>query len=234
MTQQGILSGNEILRQVEKGSIKIDPFNPEHINPVSYDLTLGRGVAVYRGLVHGDFGYDPLDPYTGISGVAGGYLTPADGCLPVNRVHREPGHQKPPRGLLDAAEENEVLEYSMKDGEPFMLKPGIGYLMHTEEQIWSDTYEPILDGKSSIGRLFVKVHETAGFGDPHFDGQYTLEVTAVHPVLIWPGMRICQIRFETIVGEVTPYGQHKSNYTGVFARGPVPSRSWKMFPKARK
>ena len=79
---------------------------------------------------------------------------------------------------------------------------------------------------SSTGRLFIKVHETAGYGDPAFDGQYTLEVTAVHPIRLYAGMRIAQIRFHRMEGAVMPY---RGNYMGEAAMGPVASRAWRQF-----
>ena len=210
--QQGILTGNEIVDQIERGHIRIDPFRPERVNPASYDLTLGRHVAVYADVVSGTFERKLMPNGRWL---AGANLGPYPLVDKWSRVH-----------VIDVKKPNNVLRYEMEDNIPLVLLPGIGYLMHTEERVWTDTFEPILDGKSSIGRLFVKVHETAGFGDPHFDGQYTLEVTAMHPVLVYPGMRFCQIRFHTMVGEVTPY---HGNYTGQQAIGPVPSRSWRMF-----
>lgn len=106
------------------------------------------------------------------------------------------------------------------------LQPGQLYLMHTLERVRTDHFVPIIDGKSSIGRLGICVHLTAGFGDPGFDGQYTLEVTAVRPVRVYAGMRFCQMRFHTIEGDVELY---KGNYTNQHSMGPVASRSWKQF-----
>lgn len=207
----GILSGLEIKGAIERGEIEIDPFQPDHVsfgdrlNPASYDLTLGRKVAVYRGVVRGDF----------------------DRPMP----HLPPGYNLyPGDGWIDAAKPNEVVEYEMTDGEPFYLRPGVGYLMHTEERVTTDRYVPIIDGKSSIGRLFAFIHVTAGYGDPGFNGQYTLEVTTVHPLLVYPGMRFCQMRFHTVVGEVESY-QKKGNYKGELATGPIPSQSYRMFQK---
>lgn len=74
---------------------------------------------------------------------------------------------------------------------------------------------------SSIGRAFILVHYTAGYGDPGFEGQYTLEVTSQMPIRLYPGMKICQMRFHTMVGEPRLYRGH---YTGERARGPVGTR----------
>ncbi len=189
-----ILSGPEILRQIKLGNIRIDPFDVKKVNPASFDLTLGDQVAVYESAVN----------VRGQSSI-GLNLQPKLGGI-----------------WLDTARNERVLKYKLSS-EGWVLKPDIGYLMHTAETVWTKSYVPVLDGKSSIGRMFIKVHETAGYGDPNFDGQYTLEVTAVHPVIVYPGMRIAQIRFHAIEGELSLYD---GNYKNENARGPVPSRVW--------
>lgn len=213
-THGGILSGLSIKKAVRDEQIVIDPWDPTHVNfedklnPASYDLTLGKWVAVYENVVHVDFDCEG-------SGVPGERLY-SRGLVVGKRG-----------ACLDAAKPNPVARYEM-DERGFLLKPGIGYLMHTAERIKADCYVPIVDGKSSIGRLFVAAHVTAGYGDPGYDGQYTLEVVAVHPTIVYPGMRFCQMRFHTLVGEVESYAK-KGSYRGELAEGPVPSRSWKMF-----
>ncbi|HEY8094879.1 MAG TPA: hypothetical protein VIE65_02140 [Methylobacter sp.] len=219
----GILSGLEIREMVARGDIVIDPWDSSHINddsrlnPASYDLTLGDEIAVYKDVVSGLFEYPSDSCFAG--------LPPGHGLKPTGIKqfdHMGVG------GIIDAKKKNPVQRYRMNKETGFLLKPGIGYLMHTAERIRTDNFVPILDGKSSIGRLFIAIHITAGFGDPGFNGQYTLEVTAIHPVIIYPGMKFCQIRFHTIVGDVRSYKQ-SGNYQGDFACGPVESRSWRMF-----
>lgn len=109
------------------------------------------------------------------------------------------------------------------------LQPGRLYLMHTLERIWTDQYVPIIDGKSSIGRLGIQVHMTAGFGDPGFDGQYTLEVTTVYPVRVYAGMRFCQMRFHTIERGGVGLDLYSGNYTGEASTDPVASKVWRQF-----
>lgn len=199
----GILSGLEIIKEVKRGSIIIDPFSEDAVNGVSIDLRLGSRAAVFRNIVHVDM----------------------DGKVQGERFFAKTGKT----AVLDSAKKNPVTFFDMRK-EGFMLRPGLSYLMHTVERIKTDRYVPIIDGKSSIGRLFVTAHITAGFGDPGFDGQYTLEVVATHPIIIYPGMRFCQMRFHTIVGDLESYSK-KGNYKGDLASGPVPSQSWKMFQK---
>lgn len=110
----------------------------------------------------------------------------------------------------------------------FVLWPGHLYLMHTVERVHTKKFVPVLDGKSSIGRLGVQVHLTAGFGDPGFDGQYTLEVVTFRAVRLYAGMRICQMRFHALDGDAVDYTQTGS-YVGLSAQGPVASHVHKQF-----
>lgn len=101
-----------------------------------------------------------------------------------------------------------------------VLQANQGYLMHTQETVWTDSTAIVVDGKSSLGRLFISVHETAGFIDPGFHGQVTLEVAPLYSIRVYAGMRFCQVRFHPIVGDVTLYRGH---YVGSTAKGAVPS-----------
>ena len=219
----GILSGINIREAVKAGDIDITGFEEKRLNPASYDLLLGRHVAVYRALVQAgsadDWDCDAMRE-DGSWGIPGERLRPR--YAPGERIAAHAGVN-----CLDSAKENRVARYEMDD-RGLLLLPGIGYLMHTEERIRTNKYVPIVDGKSSIGRLFCFVHVTAGYGDPGFDGQYTLEVAVLHPLVVYPGMRFCQMRFHTLVGDVQSY-QDKGNYKGELAKGPIPSQSWKMF-----
>ena len=83
-----------------------------------------------------------------------------------------------------------------------VLYPGILYLGTTNEWTRTDRHIACIDGRSSIGRLGIQVHLTAGFGDIGFQGKWTLEINVVHPVLVFPDMEICQIYFEEPTGEI--------------------------------
>jgi dCTP deaminase len=134
--------------------------------------------------------------------------------------------------VIDVKEEQKTERFYIQE-EGFVIRPGIGYLMHTRERVRTDCYVPVIDGKSSLGRLFVSIHQTAGYGDAGFDGQYTLEVSTLYQVRLHAGMRIAQIRFHELshgVGAAsTAIVKYAGNYVGKTARGPVASRSWKMF-----
>lgn len=110
-----------------------------------------------------------------------------------------------------------------------VLYPGILYLGHTNEVagVPADStagYVPMLDGKSGVGRLGITIHVTAGFGDDGFVGNWTLEITVVHPVRVYAGQVIGQLSFEPVHGTRAPY---TGNYQGQL--GPVPSRLWRSF-----
>lgn len=111
----------------------------------------------------------------------------------------------------------------------FTMRPGKLYLAHTMERTRTDCYVPMLEGRSSVGRLGIFIHATAGFGDVGFDGYWTLELSCVQPVRIYPGVEICQIYYHTIDGEYEPYRSGKyQNNTGV-----QPSMLWKDFREAQ-
>ena len=104
--------------------------------------------------------------------------------------------------------------------EGYVLRRGWGYLAHTVEQVRCEGVVPVIDGRSSFGRLFTLVHCTAGFGDDGFDGQWTLEVVPlVRDVRVFAEDEILQVRFHSAVGERKPY---QGRYQG--QRGPVPGK----------
>jgi dCTP deaminase len=114
-------------------------------------------------------------------------------------------------------------------GEPFVLHPGEFVLASTLEVVTlPDDIAARLEGKSSLGRLGLLTHSTAGFIDPGFSGHVTLELSnvATLPILLWPGMKIGQLCFFRLSSAAEqPYGTKSagSRYQG--QRGPTPSRS---------
>src|SRR5690625_1928738 len=113
-------------------------------------------------------------------------------------------------------------------GEPFVLHPGEFVLASTFELVTlGDDVAARLEGKSSLGRLGLLTHSTAGFIDPGFTGHVTLELSnvATLPMKLWPGMKVGQLCFFALTSAVDdPYGssRHGSRYQG--QRGPTPSR----------
>lgn len=97
--------------------------------------------------------------------------------------------------------------------EGLLLEPNRLYLGRTIEHPETDGYVPMLEGRSSVGRLGLFVHVTAGFGDVGFKGFWTLEIFCVNPVRIYSGVEICQIYYHTIEGDYDPYasGKYQNN-----------------------
>jgi len=121
--------------------------------------------------------------------------------------------------------------------EPFILHPGEFVLASTYEVITlPDDVAGRLEGKSSLGRLGLLTHSTAGWIDPGFSGHVTLELSNVAqlPIKLWPGMKIGQLcLFRTSSPSEHPYGSsvYGSRYQG--QRGPTPSRSWQNFHRTQ-
>jgi len=132
---------------------------------------------------------------------------------------------------IDPAEEQSELTRLVEPepGEPFILHPGEFVLASTYEVVTlPDDVAGRLEGKSSLGRLGLLTHSTAGFIDPGFSGHVTLELSnvATLPIKLWPGMKIgqlCQFRLSSPAEH--PYGsaQYGSRYQG--QRGPTQSKS---------
>lgn len=173
-----ILSGLEIKREIEKGNIVIDPFNPELLNPNSYNLRLFNELLVYD----------------------------------------EP--------VLDMKKQNRF-HFIKIPNEGYELQPGVVYLGRTVEMTETKTFVPMLEGRSSVGRLGLSIHVTAGFGDVGFKGFWTLELQCVEPIRIYPNVEICQIYYHTILGDFVSYSSRKYQAN----LGIQPSRMYLDFEK---
>jgi len=139
---------------------------------------------------------------------------------------------------IDVKQPQEELteEVEMNGDQPFILHPGEFVLGSTLERVsLPDDLVARLEGKSSLGRLGLLIHSTAGFIDPGFDGHVTLELSNVAnlPITIYYGMKIGQISFMQLSEATsTPYGASSlgSKYQG--QRGPTPSRYWQNFAES--
>lgn len=117
--------------------------------------------------------------------------------------------------VLDMKKDNPVRRLTIPP-EGLLLEPNRLYLGRTLEYTRTDRFVPMLEGRSSVGRLGLFVHVTAGFGDVGFAGFWTLEMHCIHPIVIYPGVEICQIYYHTILGEYQKYDSGKyQNNTGV-------------------
>ena len=106
--------------------------------------------------------------------------------------------------VLDMAKANRVRRIAIPE-EGLVLSPNQLYLGRTVERTTTRNLVPQIEGRSSVGRLGLFVHVTAGFGDVGFSGYWTLEMFAVQPVRIYSGVPICQIIYHEITGEITEY-----------------------------
>lgn len=111
--------------------------------------------------------------------------------------------------------------------EGFVLEPNRLYLGRTLEYTKTDNLVPMLEGRSSIGRLGLFIHITAGFGDVGFCGYWTLEMYCVQPIRIYAGVEICQIFYHTIEGDFDRYKSDKYQNN----KGIQPSLLYKEFEK---
>jgi dCTP deaminase len=110
--------------------------------------------------------------------------------------------------VLDMRKPNRVRRTTIPPNG-MVLSPNQLYLARTVERTETHNLVPMIEGRSSIGRLGLFVHVTAGFGDVGFCGFWTLEMFAVQPVRIYPGIPICQIFYHQICGEINEYASDK-------------------------
>jgi dCTP deaminase len=176
-----ILSDTEILHHIQQGTIVIEPFRPECLGTNSYDVHLGKTLAVY------------IDP------------------------------------ILDARRHNRV-EYIDIPDDGYVLEPHRFYLGVTEEYTETHLHVPFLEGKSSVGRLGIDIHATAGKGDVGFCNYWTLEISVKQPVRVYAGMPIGQLIYFEVRGTIgTPYGQKASAKYRERTALPVESMMWRNF-----
>ena len=126
--------------------------------------------------------------------------------------------------ILDMKKENKTKTIIIPE-EGLVLEPGKLYLGRTVEYTETNNYVPMLEGRSSIGRLGLFIHVTAGFGDVGFKGYWTLEIFCVQPIRIYPSVEVCQIYYHGIDGEYEEYssGKYQKN------KGIQPSLLYKDF-----
>jgi len=190
-----VLTGPEIIRQIDAGAIHIAPFVPAHVGPNSYDVTLNEKLLVY-------------DLVAGVDGIA----------------------------ALDMKRDNPTRTITIP-AEGLVLEPGTLYIGCTNETATSKAFVPMFEGRSSIGRLGINTHITAGFGDvgwgylPDESGSlvcqfptWTLEIEVVHPIRVYPNVRIGQVYFIRPEGTLQFY---KGKYSG--QKSPQASQLYRDF-----
>lgn len=133
--------------------------------------------------------------------------------------------------ILDSKNHNEIEIIEIPD-DGYILLPSKLYLGVTEEYTETYKYVPFLEGKSSVGRLGIDIHSTAGKGDAGFCNTWTLEISVKQPVKIYKGMPIGQLIYFEIKGEIiNPYNKKKSAKYNVKTDLPVESMMYKNFIK---
>ncbi|MET4106356.1 dCTP deaminase [Hymenobacter sp. UYP22] len=174
-----ILTDQQILAEMERGTIVIEPYDRSCLGTNSYDVHLGRYLATYRDAV------------------------------------------------LDARKHNEIDVFEIPE-EGFVLQPGTLYLGVTEEYTESHAHVPFLEGKSSVGRLGIDIHATAGKGDIGFCNTWTLEISVSVPVRVYHLMPVGQLIYFMVQGDVENFYNRKPNakYNERTIK-PVESMMWK-------
>ena len=179
---------------------------------------------IKAGLADGRIALDPFDP---------AMVQPSSVDVRLDRYFRLFDNHKYP--FIDPSQDQPELTrlIEVDPDEPFILHPGEFVLGSTYEQITlPDDIAARLEGKSSLGRLGLLTHSTAGFIDPGFSGHVTLELSnvATLPIKLWPGMKIGQVCYFRLTSPAdNPYGSgsYGNRYQG--QRGPTASRSFQNF-----
>jgi len=176
-----ILTDTQILREIRHGSIVIRPFSRRHLGSNSYDVHLGRWLAMYRD------------------------------------------------EILDSRRHNKVDHFRIP-AEGLILVPSKLYLGVTREYTETHRHVPFLEGKSSIGRLGIDIHATAGKGDVGFCNHWTLEISVRQPVRVYAGMPIGQLIYFEISGDVEiPYSKKTNAKYKRKSAKPIESMMWRNF-----
>jgi dCTP deaminase len=205
-----ILVKNEIIEAIKRGDISSNGYKIENveewiknhnIGPNSIDVTLNKKIKTYVPIKIARY-YDT-------------YKVILDKDFdPHNEFY------------LDIKKQNKTYEYEIPD-EGLILQPGILYLGATNEAIGSSSFVPMYEGRSSMARLGIQSHISAGFGDIGFDGAWTLEIITVHPVKIYPNIRIGQVYFMKVDQSEIKDNFYKGKYNNYLT--PQESKSYLDF-----
>jgi len=194
-----VLLGSTIIDEVKNGRIIIEPFIEENIGPNSIDVTLSNKLLTYvKCEIHKD----------------------ENGINYVKKLSDSRGES-----FLDMASDNRIYELEIPD-DGLVLIPGILYLGSTNEKAGSDYYIPMYEGRSSMARLGIQSHLSAGFGDIFFKSNWTLEITVVHPTKIYPNTRFGQVYFHEVNEDARKQLiSSEKYYKGKYINQPGPQKS---------
>ena len=192
-----MLTGKEITRRREMGDIIINPFDEKKVNPNSYNLTLNKKLLIYDNILTAEEVQFRLQ-FIGVNKET------------LSGTTKEIYDSIMNKNVLDMKLENQTKEIIIPD-EGLILLPGKLYLGQTNEYTETHNLVPAISGRSSIGRLGIAVHATAGFGDIGFKGNWTLEISVIEPVAIYPDIEFCQIYYYIPEGEYDSYNGRYQN-----------------------
>ena len=208
----GMLTGDKIDKEVRKGNIVIDPYDTSRINPNSYNLRLHNELLVYdrwesdidkiRGRYNSYPKAEIVNNDEDISPVTSSTFNNITNLICIrNEAHKE----------LSMEKKNNTLPVFIPP-EGLILYPGVLYIGRTVERTFTDKYIPMINGRSSGGRLGMSIHICAGFGDIGFDGTWTLEITVVEPLRVSPFAEIAQVAY------FKPFGKKNILYNGRYQK----------------
>lgn len=230
----GMLTGDKIDKEVRKGNIIIDPYDTSRINPNSYNLRLHNELLVYDrwesdiDKIRG--GYNNYPKAEVINNNEDTHATNDDENTRDININNDE-HSYPDitfsstcniasNSICIRNEEHKELSMEKKNNtlpvfippEGLVLYPGVLYIGRTVERTFTDKYIPMINGRSSGGRLGMSIHICAGFGDIGFDGTWTLEITVVEPLRVSPFAEIAQVAY------FKPFGKKNILYNGRYQK----------------
>ena len=186
-----ILTGYEIQNQITNNHIRIGNFDQTRVQPNSYDVTLGNKISFYslsdNAIQIGQMSKDAIFETYGMMA-----LVNHDDIESLGYIRTLP--------YLDSKSENSMFTKQIPDNG-YVLLPRILYLVETNESVWSDKYIPEISGCSSLARLGMTIHKTAGYANLGHEFKWILEVEVTHPLKIYPNMKIGQMYFHTSEGD---------------------------------
>lgn len=170
-----MLLAKEIKSEIEAGNILVEPFIEENLAVNSIDVRLQDKLVTYM----------PIEIVLIKTGKYKGKYKVTYKQEDLDNV------------IIDPKEDNETFEYDIPE-EGLLLDKHLLYLGSTIEKAGSEKYVPMYEGRSSMARLGIQSHISAGFGDINFKSNWTLEIIVVHNTFLYPNMRIGQVYFQRV------------------------------------
>jgi dCTP deaminase len=177
-----VLLAKQIKEEVERKNIFIEPFIEENLAVNSIDVTLSRKIKTY-----------------------------VPGEIVFSEKYNSYIFVKKENVILDMKKPNPIYEFEIPE-EGLIFIPGVLFLGSTNEKAGSDKFIPMYEGRSSMARLGVQSHISAGFGDIGFKSNWTLEIVVVHPVKFYPNVRIGQVYFHKVDTDILERDLYHGKY----------------------